>query len=138
MLYFGDRIPPDVAARYDAACRIEAAAISLCVPGRKFSEILEVEKTIYRETGFPEEWRNHYQGGITGYVLADPTLCMDPDSVVRPNQAFDWFITITGVKVEELSISGARPEVLSACGAWPLKSYVRDGVTLHMPEILRR
>jgi antitoxin VapB len=138
MLYFGDHIPPDVAARYDAACRIEAAAVSLCMPGRKFSEILEVQKTIYRDTGFPEEWRNHYQGGITGYVLADPTLCMDPDSVVRPSQAFDWFITITGVKVEELSISGARPEVLSACGAWPLKSYAHNGVELRLPEILRR
>lgn len=138
MLYFGDRVPSEVAARYDAACRIETAAVSLCIPGRKFSEILEVEKRIYGETGFPEEWRNHYQGGITGYILADPTLCVDPDAVVRPNQAFDWFITITGAKVEELSISGTRPEVLSACGAWPLKKYAHNGMELHLPEILRR
>jgi len=138
MMHFGDRVPVDVADRYDAACRIEAAAVSMCVPGRKFSEILEVEKSIYREMGFPEEWRNHYQGGITGYTLADPTLCMDPDAVVRPGQVFDWFITLTGAKVEELSISGTTPEVLSACGAWPLKRYEHKGVELHLPEILRR
>jgi Xaa-Pro aminopeptidase len=136
MVYFGDRIPSDLAARYDAACRIEAAAVSLCIPGQRFSGILEVEKRIYAETGFAEEWRNHYQGGITGYILADPTLCMDPDVEVRPNQAFDWFITITGAKVEELAISGTRPEVLSACGAWPLKRYEHNGVALQLPEIL--
>jgi len=139
MLFFGDRIPADVAARYEAACRIEAAAISQCIPGRKFAQILELEKRIYRETGFPEEWRNHYQGGITGYVLADPTLCMDPAASVSANQPYDWFITITGVKVEELSLSGAgAPEVLSACGAWPVAEFEHDGVVLRLPQILRR
>jgi Xaa-Pro dipeptidase len=139
MVYFGDRIPADVAARYEAASRVEAAAISQCVPGKKFGEILETEKRVYAETGYPEEWRNHFQGGITGYILADPTLCMDPRAEVSPNQAFDWFITITGVKVEELSISGEKgPEVLSAAGAWPVRTYEHGGIPLRLPEILRR
>ena len=138
MVYFGDRIPSDLAQRYDAACRIEAAAVSLCVPGRTFAEILEVQKGVYRETGFPEEWRNHYQGGITGYILADPTLCMDPEAAVQPDQAFDWFVTITGAKVEELAISGPKPEILSACGAWPRQRYEHAGVELLLPQILGR
>jgi Xaa-Pro aminopeptidase len=138
MVYFGDHLPPDLAARYEAACRIQAAAISLCRPEQPFSEILEIQKRIYQETGFEEEWRNHFQGGITGYVLADPTLCMDLGARVQPGQTFDWFITITGAKVEELSISGSRPEVLSACGAWPLKAYEHSGVTQRLPQILLR
>ena len=137
MVSFGDRLPPDVASRYEAACRIQAAAISLCTPGRKFADILEAEKSLYRETGFEDEWRNHYQGGITGYILADPTLCMDPDAQVQPSQVFDWFITITGVKVEELSISGTRPGILSACGAWPVTRYEYGGTVLDLPDILR-
>jgi len=138
MVYFGDRLPAEVAERYDAACRIEAAAISMSVPGRRFGEILEVQKEIYRETGFCDEWKNHYQGGITGYLLADPTLCMDPDAEVSPGQVFDWFVTITGAKVEELSMSGPKPELLSACGAWPLATYTHGGTTLALPQILRR
>jgi len=139
MVNFGDRIPADVAARYDAASRVEAAAITRCVPGTKFRDILEVEKRVYGETGFPDEWRNHSQGGITGYQLADPTLCLDPGAEVVPNQAFDWFITITGVKVEELSISGRDgPQVVSAAGAWPVREYEHDGAVLRLPEILRR
>jgi Xaa-Pro dipeptidase len=139
MVFFGNRIPADLSARYDAACRVEAAAISQCVPGTKFSEILELEKRVYGEAGFADEWRNHYQGGITGYVLADPTLCMDREARVSTRQAFDWFITITGVKVEELAISGeSKPEVLSARGGWPLKTWEHDGVSLRLPDIMRR
>jgi antitoxin VapB len=139
MLYFGDRVPADTAARYEAASRIEAAAISLCIPGNKFSEILEVQKRLYAQTGFAEEWRNHFQGGITGYQLANPTLCLDPCAEVVHGQAFDWFITITGVKVEELSYTGdAGPEVLSVAGAWPVSEYEYNGSALRLPQILRR
>jgi Xaa-Pro dipeptidase len=139
MVFLGDRVPEEVAARYEAASRIAAAAISQCVPGRRFSEILEVQKRLYAQTGFPEEWRNHFQGGTTGYHLADPTLCLDPRAEVVRGQAFDWFITITGVKVEELSLSGdARPEVLSVTGAWPVSGYEYDGTALRLPQILRR
>ncbi len=139
MVCFADRVPADVAARYEAACRVEAAAISQCVPGRKFAGIFELEKQVYRDTGFPDEWRNHYQGGITGYVLADPTLCMDPSASVTAHQAFDWFITITGVKVEELTLSGERtPEILSACGGWPRAVFEHDGASFQLPQIMQR
>ena len=137
MVYFGDRVPDEIARKYDAACRIEAAAISMCRPGERFSRILEAEKSVYRETGFADEWRHHFQGGITGYLLADPNLCNDPEAEVSLNQAYDWFITITGVKVEELSINTESGcEVISATGRWPAKDYGCNGQTFGLPQIL--
>lgn len=139
MVCFGDKVTEEIARKYDAASRIEAATISLSTPGRTFASILEVQKGLYRESGFEEEWHNHYQGGITGYLLADPTLCTDPSAEVSRNQAFDWFITLTGVKVEELSLTGQDgPEVPSASGQWPLKAYEYDGRRLELPAILMR
>lgn len=45
---------------------------------------------------------------------------MRQDLSVSINQAYDWFITITGVKVEELSINANNNiEVTSVNGAWP-------------------
>ncbi len=117
-VYFGS-LPEEIDARHRAACRIEAATVSMCVPGEKFSRILEVQKQLYRETGFEEEWRCHFQGGITGYLLADPTLCQDPQAEVAPTQAYDWFITITGAKVEELSMNsvpGATSDTVRSTG----------------------
>jgi Xaa-Pro dipeptidase len=139
MVWFGDRLPEEISRKYEAASRIEAAAIALSTPGRTFASILETQKTLYRELGFDEEWHNHYQGGITGYQLADPTLCMDPDAKVSPNQPFDWFITITGVKVEELSLTaGGGPEVPSVSGRWPVRAFEHAGCVLELPMILMR
>ena len=139
MVSFEDPIPEDLARRHEAASRVAAAAILQCIPGRRFCDILEVQKSVFRATGFAEEWREHYQGGITGYVLCDPTLSMDPRSVVGPNQVFDWFCTIAGAKVEELSMSAqSGPEVLSIGGDWPLCSYEYDGREVRLPQILRR
>jgi Xaa-Pro dipeptidase len=139
MVYFGDTIPADTQRRYDAVCTIEAAAVSLSVAGNRFSDIFCEQKRIFRECGFEDEWRNHFQGGITGYLLADPTLCNDPEAQVSVNQAFDWFITITGVKSEELSITTKKgPEVVSAAGNWPLKEYCYNGRPIPLPEILQK
>jgi antitoxin VapB len=139
MVHFGNRISADTLKRYEAACKVAAAAVSLCVPGTRFCDILEEQKRVYGECGYKEEWRNHYQGGITGYLLANPVLCLNPQALVERNQAFDWFITITGVKVEELSITTAQgPEVLSLRGLWPAKEYEGNGRGIRLPEILRR
>ena len=139
MVHFGDRVPEDTLRRYEAACKVEAAAVSLCMPGSRFCDILEEQKRVYRECGYPEEWRNHFQGGITGYVLADPTLCLNPRARVELNQAFDWFSTITGVKVEELSITTAQgPEVISMKGLWPAKEYEANERVIPLPQILLR
>lgn len=137
MVYFGDKLPDDIAHRYDAVCRIQAAAISMCSPGTTFQSILEAEKQVYKETGYEDEWRNHFQGGITGYLLGNAGLCKDPQALVSVNQAFDWFITITGVKAEELSIlTKDGPEVPSAAGHWPVSVYEYIGRKLNLPDIL--
>jgi len=137
-VYF-DSIPKEIEKKYDAACRIQAASIGMCVPGRRFAEILEAQKRIYREAGYAEEWRNHFQGAITGYVLADPTVLLDPDARIASHQAYDWFITITGVKTEELSINtGDAREVCSAAGHWPTRSYPIGNETFDLAQILVR
>jgi len=137
-VYFNS-VPEEIERRYDAACRIQAASIAQCVPGRRFQDILEVQKRLYEETGYADEWRNHFQGAVTGYILADPTPSLDPHACISANQAYDWFITITGVKVEELSINtGDSREVCSASGQWPTKRYSCDGQVFGLPQILVR
>lgn len=139
LVYFGDCIPQEILRKYNAASQIEAAAISMCKPGVRFCDILRCQQRLYMELGFEEEWRNHFQGGITGYMVADATLCRNPENVVMDNQAYDWFITITGTKVEELSVSTAgKQEVLSVNGYWPAEKFAYNGVEFDLPIILRR
>jgi len=136
MLSFGAP-PEETAKRYETACRVHATALSMCVPGTKFADILEAQKKAYAACGFEEEWKNHFQGGITGYLLADPTLCTAPENAVKQNMAYDWFITVTGVKSEELSINTANGvETPSLAGNWPTATYEAGGKQFNLPEIL--
>ncbi len=101
-LHFGD--PADIIRKvYDAAANVEARVFLSLKPGVKFSDILTLQKEWYAEQGFPEEWRNHFQGGPTGYVIVDAGRCLT-DKVVQVNQPYEWFITITGTKTGELSL----------------------------------
>lgn len=137
MVSFGE-IPEDTKRRYEAVREIEAEVISLSTPGRTFSEILAVQKKMYQERGFGDEWQCHYQGGVTGYMVSDPTLCMDKQNVLVGNQAYDWFITITGTKGEELTLNvDGAVEVPTVNGIWPMKTYRRNNVSVQLPDIMQ-
>lgn len=139
MVCFGDSTPEVLSRAYNAACEVAANAIAMCVPGTRFADILDVQKRVYAQHGFADEWRNHFQGGITGYLLADPTLCTNAAATVSENQAFDWFITITGAKVEECSITtNGEPQVVSTTGLWPSRVHKVNGVAVTLPEILMK
>ena len=139
MMYFGDTLPEDVKNKYEMVNILQAQAISMCIPGEKFHRILDVRKELLEAAGYGDEWEKHFPGGITGYLLCDASVCGKCDTEVALNQAYDWFITITGVKAEELSINTVEGrEVLSATGRWPVKEYSFNGQSFKLPEILMK
>lgn len=71
------RDPKPEARRMQAACdSILAVAREAVRPGRMLSEVFAEIIDAYRKVGFPEGWRHHHQGGVTGYasreVIATP------------------------------------------------------------------
>lgn len=137
MVHFGDDIPEDTLKRYETANTILATAMSMCTPGRKFTDIHSKIKSLFYESGYEEEWKKHFVGGITGYLLADTSVCFDPNAEVCINQPYDWFITITGVKVEELVMNSSKGvEAVSVTGKWPVKEYQVGDFTVKLPQIL--
>ncbi len=137
MVYFGDKLPEELNRKYDAVNFMQAATFSMLIPGNDFSGIFEVRKQIYKDLGFEDEWRNHFPGGITGYLLCDASVCSNKTAVISENQAYDWFITITGVKVEELALTTkSGVEVASATGIWPVREYSYNGQSFLLPEIM--
>jgi Xaa-Pro aminopeptidase len=139
MVWFGDQVPREHATKHEAACRIEAATIASCVPGRTLSSLLEIRKQLYAEGGYRDEWRDHCPGGLTGYHAADASPHPGPVTAVCANQAFDWTTTVTGFTAEELSLTSERgPEVATVRGHWPARRYEYGGCSVPMPDILRR
>lgn len=137
MIHFGDDLPQDIMKRHEAANSIMATALSMCVPGRKFVDIHKELECRFAAFGYEEEWKKHFIGGITGYMLADDSVCFNPEAEVSINQVYDWFVTITGVKVEELGLCSSKGrEFVSVTGRWPAKEYEAAGQIFKLPQIL--
>ena len=138
-VYFGDSVPEEIARPYEAACRIEAFCMSQCVTGRRWAEILAGQKQLYAELGYDGEWKCHYPGGRTGYFVSQSDLSLDPARTIQNREAYDFFVTATGAKVEELSVNwDGRHEILSHTGLWPSKCYSSNERDFELPQILLR
>ena len=125
---------------YNAASNIAAKVILSLAPGVKFSEILAWQKQWYAEENYSNEWKNHFQGGPTGYVIVDAGRCFT-NKVVQVNQPYEWFITVTGTKVGELVLlSTSGREILSyQDSSWPQLNINLDNFGgLSLPDILIR
>lgn len=108
--------------RFRAAMEIEAKILEALTPGLSFAQLLQSQKNWYAELGYPDEWRNHFQGGTTGYVISDANLGLTEERVMDC-QAFDYFVTLPGVMVEELVILDNQPEIASLGREWPSTTY---------------
>jgi Xaa-Pro dipeptidase len=73
-------------------------------PGRTLADAFTNCRRFYAEEGFPDEWRLHHQGGMTGYasreIIATPQTLQE----IEVGQAFAWNPSITGAKAEETFI----------------------------------
>lgn len=83
------------------------------VPGRTLADAFADCQRFYAEAGFPQEWRLHHQGGLSGYASREVVATPSTHLVIEPGQAFAWNPSITGAKAEETFIlTEAGPEVI--------------------------
>jgi Xaa-Pro aminopeptidase len=73
-------------------------------PGRTLADAFEDCRRFYAEEGFPDEWRLHHQGGMTGYASREIIATPRTRQEIRVGQTFAWNPSITGAKAEETFI----------------------------------
>ena len=87
IVYFGTP-SPEFLKQYRDNVRIECEMISLSRPGNKAVLPLQRAVELYKELGYPEEWKRHHQGGAMGYLPRDSDFeCQEN---ILENQAFCW------------------------------------------------
>lgn len=126
----------DFAQRYGALLQVERAAFEATAPGVKLGEILGRIKSAYAQNGLGDEWKNHHQGGMTGYLAREIRVDDDCQRPAQYNQAFAWNPSVAGAKCEDtvlLQKEGIRVLTPSS-DRWPT---VKVGQLLR-PDILRR
>ena len=138
LVHFGQ--PPDEIRRaVDGVLTIEGRIMGMLSEGVRYADILAAQKQWYADVGFPEDWKYHFQGGTTGYGLADPTHSMNPAATVKNRIAFDYFVTITGAKAENLALlTDGGLEIVSWGEGWPMRSIQTSSGEIEVPDMLIR
>ncbi|CAA9449784.1 MAG: hypothetical protein AVDCRST_MAG02-799 [uncultured Rubrobacteraceae bacterium] len=83
-------------------------------PGTTLADAFELCRTFYAEAGFPDGWRDHHQGGTTGYASRETVATPETSQEIKPGHAFAWNPSLPGAKAEETFVLLPQgPEVLT-------------------------
>lgn len=135
-IHFGP-VKDNLRKSYDDAAGIVADLSGILKPGLPFKAVLEETKAAFTRRGYPDGWQAHFPGGVTGYVVAD-NRCLTDLQVVSC-QAYDWFITLPGVMVEELSLLGENGLEIPSLGRdWPRLTVEHATGSIQLPDLLVR
>ena len=113
--------PAELERLVRAAATVDAAMLAASRPGAAVRDVLATAAREYEAQGFPEEWRRHHQGGITGYrgreVFATPA---DP-TPLPSSCAVAWNPSIRGgAKSEDTALVSDRGvEIVTATPGLP-------------------
>jgi Xaa-Pro dipeptidase len=81
---------------------------------RTLAQAFEYCRRFYAEAGFPEGWKDHHQGGMTGYASREVIATPGTQQEIRKGQAFAWNPSLEGAKAEETFVLGQDgPEILT-------------------------
>ena len=91
----------------------------------------------YGETGYPDEWKLHHQGGSVGYEPREHVATAISEEIVWEGQAFAWNPSITGTKSEDtILVRKHSNEILTAIRGWPTIEVRIDDQVIPRPAIL--
>jgi Xaa-Pro aminopeptidase len=88
--------PPRLRERVEAAAAVDAALLDASRPGVTLAQLFGVLEAAYADVGFPDEWRLHHQGGITGYAGREVFATPGAEAVLPDRCALAWNPSVTG------------------------------------------
>jgi Xaa-Pro aminopeptidase len=98
--------PPDadLARRIEAVTAVQAAMHAATRTGATLGDVVDAAKAVYADAGFPDEWRDHHQGGTIGYQSRERVAIPGDPTVIDPDMACAWNPSIAGAKAEDTLI----------------------------------
>jgi Xaa-Pro dipeptidase len=79
-----------------ASAAVDAAMLSASTPGGTLGGVFASAAAAYEAEGFPEEWRRHHQGGLTGYQGREAFAVPDDPTPIPESCAVAWNPSVTG------------------------------------------
>ncbi|WRS27167.1 M24 family metallopeptidase [Oscillospiraceae bacterium MB08-C2-2] len=89
------------AAGYRNLLKVEADMFDSIKAGNRISDVFAAGCASYASNGLPEEWQNHHQGGLTGYVAREIRADHSTGTEILVNQAYAFNPSVKGAKCED-------------------------------------
>jgi Xaa-Pro aminopeptidase len=137
LVHFG-QLPKELRHKSEACAYVDGIFITGTRPGRSLGDIFHAAQTAYSESGFPDEWQLHHQGGPAGYEPREYIATPESTESASLGQAYAWNPSIAGTKSEDTILLGASEnEILTAIDGWPsLAIDLPAGRQIRRPAIL--
>lgn len=131
------QLPPTLADKQRAVALVDSVYMDATRPGKAVRTIINAGKTAYEQAGFPDEWRQHHQGGAIGYEAREYLGTSDSNETVLNSQTFAWNPSIEGNKSEDtILVNELGIEVITETGDWPQLTLEVHGNAYRRPDIL--
>jgi antitoxin VapB len=125
--------------RYAACARVNAEFIDGTRPGALACDVFARGVAAYAETGYPDEWTRHHQGGAMGYACRDYLADAGCRKVVQERQLFGWNPSILGTKIEDTILATSEgQEILTEMPSWPRLEVETGGRKIRCSDVLVR
>ena len=126
----------DLVKRHAAVARVDSVEILASRPGRSLGDAMKKGMDQYAAEGWPDEWKLHHQGGLTGYAGREIFATETTSHVLEPGYVVAWNPSITKVKSEDtVLITEDGFEVLTRTGEWPEDQVAVDGNSMARPAL---
>lgn len=137
--------PAWLAEHHEAAMQVEATAlVATRRVGRESGsagDVFDAVRAAYEALGWPDEWRNHHQGGAAGYAGREWIATPNHPAPVHLPMGYAWNPTVQGAKSEDTAlITHDTIEILTQTGEWPTRevSAVDADATVTRHQLLQR
>ena len=115
--------PAPLRDRHMAAANVDAMYLSHSRPGATLGDVLEAGEEAYEFLGYYDDWKEHHQGGTTGYAGRELFALPGSEEVIAAGNAVAWNPTVPGAKSEDtvlvteqgLELLTSRPD-----SPWPV------------------
>ncbi|MFN2463047.1 MAG: M24 family metallopeptidase [Candidatus Dormibacteria bacterium] len=115
--------PPLLAERLEVVLDVDRVYLTGSRPGARLDQLLDAGARTYARHGFYDEWKEHHQGGTTGYGGRESFAIPGNDYVLEAGNAVAWNPTVPGAKSEDtFAVHAAGLEWLTRApgSEWPL------------------
>lgn len=112
---------PGFAAAFGEVAEVEREALDATEAGLPLGEVLRRMEDAYAANGLGGEWRNHHQGGLTGYLAREIRADRGCAVPAATDRAYAWNPSAPGAKCEDtVLLTAAGLEIATAAGpSWP-------------------